>query len=200
MRTGTGDRPCTTMTYFDLAKLDGMKDRLTQADIEEGVRKGCLYSPIALVLSRMFPQFASIGVDNEHAEIYDNNDGTVLLKLVLSHDLRDSILNKFDGCHRVAPLFIIIRRIGTLWMLCKTYENETPLTYPAIPESIEVFVTYADDTPFGEQWSASISEIGKVEHYIDPRGDHYFTMEEVYAKGVRRLHLSAGHEIEISLD
>ena len=92
MRTGTGDRPCTTMTYFDLAKLDGMKDRLTQADIEEGVRKGCLYSPIALVLSRMFPQFASIGVDNEHAEIYDNNDGTVLLKLVLSHDLRDSIL------------------------------------------------------------------------------------------------------------
>ena len=185
-----------TTKVFSIDEVNGMKGELTRADMNEGIRKDCLYCPMAL--SRMFPQYEHIAVDAEHAEIYDS-DGNVLLTLVLSDDLRDWMLN-FDDGQPVEPMFIIIRKIGIIWMLQKTYENATPLTYHAIPESIEVFVTYADDNPFGERWSASISETGKINHLIDNRGDHYFTMEEVYAKGVRHLHLSAGHEIEITLD
>ena len=181
-----------------LAQVDGKKGELTRADMDEGIRKDCLYCPMALALGRMLPQYEYIAVDGENADILDTN-GNEVLSLILSQDLRDWIMNYDDG-QPVRPVFIAIRRIYGIWMLTQTYEKATPLTYHAIPDAIKVNVVYENDEPFGEEWEASISESGKVEHLVDTRGNFYFTMEEVYARGIRHIVLSNNHEVDISLD
>ncbi len=176
--------------------LDGYTGVLTREDIENGIEQDCLRCPIALVLQRMFPE-QSIAVDDTHAEICDK-DGNEVVSLVLSHEIQDWMMN-FDDSQPVPPICIILRKIGTIWMLCKTYPTQTPITYHPIPESVEVLVTFENDEPFGTEWTGAIGENGRLDHVVDGGGRYFFTMEELYAHGVRRLHIQNSHEVEVDL-
>lgn len=174
--------------------FNGMTGELTRADIDASIPEDCSTCPIARALSRIVG--LEVAVSDNYAEIYRR--GEVVLLVGLSQEIMDWTLN-FDEGQPVQPIQLILRQIGKQWLLQKTYAEQTPIAYHPVPESVEVFVTFENDEPFGTQWTGAISENGRLDYVVDGGGRHFFTMEELYAHGVRHLHISNGHEVAVEI-
>lgn len=71
--------------------------------------------------------------------------------------------------------------------------DATPIDFDPVPENIEVFVTFDDDTD--ETWSAS----GTAGHliYVSNTGEIFTTMEALRRRGVSKLYIEAGYELHL---
>ena len=185
---------------FDINRLEGENRALTQQHIDEGFAGNCSLCPVAMVVSEMVNDTVSVDVDgSDYVRFYDKNGGKCVGKLLITGKLADWICH-FDRGQRVEP--------GTLFVFRQNDEDEgdclwlgiasgEPITYDPVPENIEVFITYDNDTPFGETWTGCIKTPGTLEYLIDPKDNCYYTMEQLKAKGIVKFHLSNGHEVDV---
>ena len=72
--------------------------------------------------------------------------------------------------------------------------EQTPIEFDPVPEQIEVYVTFDDDS--GDTWSAS-GRAGHLTYVCDTEGGIYTTMEALRRRGVSRLYIQAGYELHL---
>ena len=72
--------------------------------------------------------------------------------------------------------------------------EQTPIEFDPVPEQIEVYVTFDDDS--GNTWSAS-GRAGNLTYVCDTEGGIYTTMEALRRRGVSRLYIQAGYELHV---
>lgn len=78
---------------------------------------------------------------------------------------------------------------------CECTEGEqTPITFDETPETLEVYVTFTDDS--GEMWSAS-GRTGRLTYVTDNKGNFYTTQEALKRRGVAKLYIEAGFELHL---
>ena len=75
-----------------------------------------------------------------------------------------------------------------------TQGEQTPIEFDPVPEQIEVYVTFDDDS--GDTWSAS-GRAGHLMYVCDNTGGIYTTMEALRRRGVSRLYIEAGYELHL---
>ena len=77
-----------------------------------------------------------------------------------------------------------------------TEGDATPIDFDEVPENIEVYVTFNDDS--GETWSAS----GRTGHlmYVANKGEIFTTREALKRRGVAKLYVEAGYEVHLDED
>lgn len=75
-----------------------------------------------------------------------------------------------------------------------TQGEQTPIEFDPVPEQIEVYVTFEDDS--GDTWSAS-GTAGHLTYVCDNEGGIYTTMEALRRRGVSRLYIQAGYELHL---
>ena len=76
----------------------------------------------------------------------------------------------------------------------KCTEGEaTPIDFDETPETIQVYVTFADES--GEMWSAS----GRAGHliYVSNSSEIFTTLEALKRRGVAKLYIEAGYELHL---
>ena len=185
---------------FDVSRLERDHRPLTQQHIDEGLAGNCRLCPVAMVVSEMVNDAVGVEVDgSDYVRFYDSNGGKFVGKLLISGKLADWICN-FD---RDQPV-----ETGTLFVFRQEDEDDgdclwlgiacgDPITYHPVPENIEVFITDSNDTPFGEKWTGSISETGRLEYLVDTDGKRYYTMQQLKEKRVIHFVLSTGHEVDV---
>ena len=90
--------------------------------------------------------------------------------------------------------------IRTLNRHCKgeciecTQDEPTPIEFDPVPEQIEVYVTFEDDS--GDMWSAS-GTAGHLIYVCDNDGGVYTTMEALRRRGVSQLYIEADYELNL---
>ena len=90
--------------------------------------------------------------------------------------------------------------IRTLNRHCKgeciecTQDEPTPIEFDPVPEQIEVYVTFEDDS--GGMWSAS-GRAGHLTYVCDNDGGVYTTMEALRRRGVSQLYIEADYELHL---
>ena len=90
--------------------------------------------------------------------------------------------------------------IRTLNRHCKgeciecTQDEPTPIEFDPVPEQIEVYVTFEDDS--GDMWSAS-GRAGHLTYVCDNDGGVYTTMEALRRRGVSQLYIEADYELHL---
>ena len=74
-----------------------------------------------------------------------------------------------------------------------TAGEATPIDFDEVPETIEVYVTFADES--GETWSAS----GRAGHliYVSNSSEIFTTLEALKRRGVAKLYIEAGYELHL---
>ena len=170
--------------------FNGMTGGLRVIDIDVGRDEDSGQFALRCALERITD--LEVAVSDTAAEFY-NKDGEVVLEAILSQEVMDWTLD-FDEGQPVHPIQLILREIDKQWGVYKTYAAQTPITYHPIPESVEVLVE-----PFGKTWEGAISENGRLDYVIDGGGRYFFTMEELYAHGVRRLSVNNTYELNITI-
>ena len=77
-----------------------------------------------------------------------------------------------------------------------TEGEATPIDFDEVPENIEVYVTFNDDS--GETWTAS----GRAGHlvYLANKGEIFTTREALKRRGVAKLYIEAGYEVHLDED
>lgn len=173
--------------------FNGTTGELTLADIansETGV------PAVASALHRI------VGLDviatNTGIDFY-NAKGEVALSARFSQEIMDWILD-FDEDQPVHPIQLILREINKQWWVQKTFATQTPIMYHPIPESVEVSIVFENSREGFTTWTGAISENGRLDYVEDSAGNFYFTMEELYAHGVRRLYINNKYELDITID
>lgn len=75
-----------------------------------------------------------------------------------------------------------------------TEGEATPITFDPVPDTLEVWVTFTDDTD--ERWSAS-GQNGHLTYISDGNGHCYTTREALKRRGVVKLYIEAGYELHL---
>ena len=72
----------------------------------------------------------------------------------------------------------------------------TPIEFDPVPENIEVWVTFTDDSD--EKWSAS-GRAGHLFYLTDTTGAIYTTKEALQRRGVAKLYIEAGFQLHLDV-
>ena len=74
-----------------------------------------------------------------------------------------------------------------------TEGEATPIDFDETPETIEVYVTFNNES--GETWSAS----GRAGHliYVSNSSEIFTTLEALKRRGVAKLYIEAGYELHL---
>ena len=94
------------------------------------------------------------------------------------------------------PSLFRVRRLSSSFQgeCVQCTEGEaTPIDFDETPETIEVYVTFNDES--GETWSAS----GRAGHliYVSNSSEIFTTLEALKRRGVAKLYIEAGYELHL---